>query len=253
MKLFIALGGITYAGDLTMPILKDRNFEMMFQLWRTRVQKIFEDVMHSNNACYLSGCDDTGPKGALLEAKILLPLTTMAFGMASHAFCDYFQISKPLAVRCCDEFALMIKDMYSLEYLWVPDENDLNGICRLHRALHGVNGMMGSLDYMHTQWKNCPKAWQATFKSGKESEGPTVVLEAMSDYHLWFWHASFGYAGSLNDLYVLNLLSFLESLVDGSFKALEDAAGAVPLTLVGRFSMHCLLLLTGFIPDTLDL
>ena len=99
MKLFIALGGITYAGDLTMPILKDRNFEMMFQLSRTHVQKIFEDVMHSNNAFYLSGCDATGAKGALLEAKILLPLKTMAFGTASHAFCDYFQMSKPLAVR----------------------------------------------------------------------------------------------------------------------------------------------------------
>jgi hypothetical protein len=66
--------------------------------------------------------------------------------------------------------------------------------------------MMGSLDCMHTRWKNYPKAWQTLFKSGKESRGPTVVLEAMSDYHLWFWHASsLGYAGSLNDLNVLNL------------------------------------------------
>jgi hypothetical protein len=62
--------------------------------------------------------------------------------------------------------------------------------------------MMSSLDCMHTQWKNCHKAWQASFKSGKESGGPSFVLEAMSDYHLWFWHASFGYAGSLNNLNV---------------------------------------------------
>ena len=90
------------------------------------------------------------------------------------------------------------------------------------------NGMMGSLDCMHTQWKNCPKAWQALYKSGKESGGPTVVLEAMSDYDFWFWHASFGYAGSLNDLNILNLSPFLECLVDGSFKTLEEAAGIVP-------------------------
>jgi hypothetical protein len=61
----------------------------------------------------------------------------------------------------------------------------------------------------------------------------------MSDYHLWFWHASFGYAGSLNDLNVLNLLPFLESLVDGSFKALEEAAGAVPF-YVGGENFHAL-------------
>ena len=157
-------------------------------------------------------------------------------------------MSKPVAVRWCNEFALMNKDLYSLEYLRVPDENDLKGICRLHCIVHGVNGMIGSLDCMHTQWKSYPKAWQASFKSGKESGGPTVVLKAMSDYHLLFWHASFGYTGSLNNLNVLNLLPFLESLVDGSFKASEEAAGAVPFMLVGRISMHCLLLLKGFIP-----
>ncbi len=67
------------------------------------------------------------------------------------------------------------------------------------------------LDCMHTGWKNCPKGWQASIKSGKESGGPTVVLEALSDYHLWFWYASFGYADSLSDLNILNLSPLLES------------------------------------------
>ena len=221
-------------GDLTTPIFKDRNFEMMFRLSRTRVQKIFEDVMHSDNRFYLSQYDGTGAKGASLEAKILLPLKTMAFGTALHAFCDFFQLSKPLAVRCSDEYARIIKDLYSPEYLRVPDENDLIRVCKLHRAAHGVNGMMGSLDCMYTQWKNCPKAWQASYKSGKESGGPTVFLEAMSDYRLWFWHASFGYAGSLNDLNILNLSPFLECLIDGSFKTLEEAAGIFPFDVGGE-------------------
>jgi hypothetical protein len=63
----------------------------MFRLSRTRVQKIFEDVMHGNNAFYLSGCNATGAKGASLEAKILLPLKTMAFGTASHVFATTFR------------------------------------------------------------------------------------------------------------------------------------------------------------------
>jgi Plant transposon protein len=235
-------------GDLTTPIFKDRNFEMMFRLSRTRVQKIFEDVMHSGNRFYASQYDGTGAKGASLEAKILLPLKTMAYGTASHAFCDYFQMSKPLAVRCCDEYACIIKDLYSPEYLRVPDENDLIRMCKLHRAAHGVNGMMGSLDCMHTHWKNCPKAWQASYKSGKESGGPTVVLEAMCDYHLWFWHASFGYAGSLNDLNILNLSPFLECLVDGSFKALEEAAGIVPFDVGGENFNALFALVDGIYP-----
>jgi Plant transposon protein len=86
-------------------------------------------------------------------------------------------MSKPLVVRCCEEYALIIKDLYSAEYLWVPDENNLIRVCKFHRAVHGVDGMMGSLDYMHTQWKNCPKAWQASYKSGKESGGRRLSLK----------------------------------------------------------------------------
>ena len=95
--------------------------------------------------------------------------------------------------------------------------------------------MLGSLDCMHTRRKNCPKAWQQSFKSGKESGGPTAVLEALSEYHLWFWRASFGYyAGSLNDLNILNLSPLLESLVDGTFRSLEETANRIPFEVGGE-------------------
>jgi hypothetical protein len=78
---------------------------------------------------------------------------------------------------------------------------------------------------MHTYWKNCPVAWQGSYQ-GKEGK-PTIVLEAISDYHLWFWHASYGYAGTLNDRTILNLSPLLQSLIDGTFKSLEEAAKVV--------------------------
>jgi hypothetical protein len=86
--------------------------------------------------------------------------------------------------------------------------------------------MLGSLDCMHTYWKNCPVAWQQSFK-GKQS-GPTIVLEAVADYNLWFWHASYGYAGAMNDLNILNMSPLLEGLTNGSFKAVETESGVCP-------------------------
>ena len=154
--------------------------------------------------------------------------------MALHAFSDYFQMSKPLAGKCCNKFSDIMQHLYSEEYLRIPDECDIKDITNLHKKVHGIHGMLGLLDCMHTGCKNCPKAWQASFKSGKESGGPTVVLEALADYHLWFWHASFGYAGLLNDLNILNLLPFLESLVDGSFVTLEKSANVVPFHVAGE-------------------
>ena len=207
-------------GDLTTPIFKDRTFEMMFRLSRSRVQRIFEDIMAEKHPFYSNSTDATGLKGASLEAKVLLPLKTFAYGVATHTFTDYFQMSPGLAAKCCDKFAETMKERYDEEYLRIPDATDLKMMILLHKERHQVNGMFGSLDCMHTGWKNCPKGWQASFKTGKESGGPTVVLEALCDYNLWFWHASFGYVGSLNDLNILNLLPFLESLVDGTFAEL---------------------------------
>ena len=139
--------------------------------------------MTTNHPFYANSMDAAGKKGASLESKVLLPLKTFAYGVPPHTFTDYFQMSKGLAAKCCDEFAAIMKQLYDEEYLRIPNTADLNMIITLHKERHCVNGMFGSLDCMHTGWKNCPKAWQASFKTGKETGGPTVVLEALCDYN----------------------------------------------------------------------
>jgi hypothetical protein len=64
------------------------------------------------------------------------------------------------------EFDVAIKQKYEKEYLQLPDENDLKSITKLHKSVHEFDGMIGSLDCMHAVWKNCPIAWQGSFKGG---------------------------------------------------------------------------------------
>ena len=64
--------------------------------------------------------------------------------------------------------------------------------------VHGIPGMLGSLDCMHLHWKNCPITYQGAYQ-GKEKFS-TLVLEAITDLNLWFWHVAFGFAGSCNDI-----------------------------------------------------
>ncbi|XP_016651515.1 PREDICTED: uncharacterized protein LOC103339459 [Prunus mume] len=76
----------------------------------------------------------------------------------------------------------------------------------LYRLLHkasrrGFPSMLGSLDCMYWEWKNCPTAWAGQFTGYKHK--PTVVLEAVASYDTWIWHAFFGIAGSNNDINVL--------------------------------------------------
>ena len=102
---------------------------------------------------------------------------------------------------------------------------------------------------MHTGWNNCPKALQASFKTEKESGGPTVVLETLSNFNLWFWHASFGYAGGLlNDLIILYLSPFLEWLVDGTFLEPEKNCGKAPYEVNGNVFHRFFVLVNGIHP-----
>ncbi|KAI5350940.1 hypothetical protein L3X38_003831 [Prunus dulcis] len=61
--------------------------------------------------------------------------------------------------------------------------------------------MIGSIDYMHWQWKNCPTAWQGDYVNRKGQK--SIILEAVAGFDTWVWHAFFGVAGSQNDLNVL--------------------------------------------------
>ena len=88
---------------------------------------------------------------------------------------------------------------------------------------------MGSLDCMHTWWKNCPKAWQGSFIKGKGK--PSIVLEAACDHHLWFWHASYGYTGLLNDINIINMFHFQTGFLGGTFAEVEEQSGIIPYTI----------------------
>ncbi|XP_020270675.1 uncharacterized protein LOC109845820 [Asparagus officinalis] len=74
--------------------------------------------------------------------------------------------------------------------------------------------MIGSIDCMHWQWKNYPKAWQGQFTSGHKGTA-TVILEAVASYDLWIWHAFLGLPGSLNDINVLDRSPVFDDIESG--------------------------------------
>jgi len=157
-------------------------------------------------------------------------------------------MSRPQAANCVEEFATIISNLYGDEYLCSPSAEELKQIVKLHKEVHKIVDMFSSLDCMHTRWKNYPKVWQGAYQTGRYSPGPTAALEALCEYHLWFWHASFGYAGSLNDLNILNLTLFLDSLLDGSFEKMEEDANIVPFKIGDDVLNQLYVLVDGIYP-----
>ncbi|MEL6629320.1 MAG: transposase family protein [Bacteroidota bacterium] len=203
-------------------------FRFFFRISMSRFEILMQDVMKADLPFYRVNRRGS----ACLEARLLLPLKTLASGAAVHNYCDYFSMSFQMATECCKKFDLAILQLYGKDFLRVPTADDLKRIVKLHKHVHGVPGMAGCLDCTHVVWKNCPMGWQAQYK-GKEKV-PSIALEAVCDYNLFFWHVSFGYAGTLNDKSIIALSPFVDRLIDGSFIALEKDSGTVPYKIAGE-------------------
>ena len=216
-------------GDLSTPIFAGKEFVAMFRITRSRFERLMQDFANSGDPFFTPPfVDCTGQEGASLEARLLLPLKSISFGVPPKTFSDYFQMSGTLAKDCYNNYNKRMTLIYRNEYLRLPTKADLKNIVRLHKSVHrGINGLFGSLDCMHTHWNKCPVAWQGSHK-GKEKK-PSIVLEGLSDHHMWFWHSAYGFAGTLNDVNILNLSPLLEALLDGTFEELEQAV--VPFTI----------------------
>lgn len=201
-----------------------KEFSHIYRVSKTRFQRMLEDFGNSDIKFY-------HPKyGASLEVRLLLPLKCLAFAEGAHQSTSYFQVSRTFSRECSFQFDEAFKVLYLAEYLRIPDASDLREISLMHEKKHGVPGMFGSLDCWHTEWKNCPKAWQGSYKNGKEKK-PTIKMEAVCDHHLWFWHASYGYAGTMNDINVMDRSPLLARFADGRFAVVENEAGTVPYSI----------------------
>ncbi|XP_028054827.1 uncharacterized protein LOC114259038 [Camellia sinensis] len=139
-------------------------------------------------------------------------LWILQYGVPADAVDEYIRISDSTTIAAFNFFTRSIIATYEVVYLRSPNEVDIARLLQEgeHRRFLG---MLGSLDCMHWYWDKCPTA-QAGSYTGHYHK-PTVVLEAVTFYDLWIWHAFFGMPGSLNDITVLDRSPLFAELTRG--------------------------------------
>ncbi|XP_057439908.1 uncharacterized protein LOC130731663 [Lotus japonicus] len=73
---------------------------------------------------------------------------------------EYIKIGETTTLECLRRFCKGIIRLYEQEYMRAPTQEDLQRILQVSE-MRGFPGMIGSIDCMHWEWKNCPKAWEA--------------------------------------------------------------------------------------------
>ncbi|GJV51430.1 ALP1-like protein isoform X1 [Tanacetum coccineum] len=169
-------------------------------------------------------------KDKLRRFSALLKCTSvicqLAYGSSPDLFDEYLQCAQRCSRECLWNFTKCIYILYVEKYLRKPTLEDVQHIYDLHERKHGLPGMLGSIDCMHWEWVKCPKALHGQFKR-KDKKYPTIMLEAVADQQLWFWHAYFGVPGANNDLNVLYGSPLFDDL-------LADKAPEAPFQVNGK-------------------
>lgn len=189
------------------PNLLQRRFRMRKDVFLRIV-----DVVSTNNPYFQQRADACGRLGASPLLKCTAAMRLLAYGTAADSVEDYLRVSGCLARESLHNFVEEVISNFSNEYLRRPTEQDLMRL--LHAGEEqGFPGMMGSIDCMHWEWKNCPREWRGQYQGrGKK---PTLILEAVASYDLWIWHAFFGTPGRCNDINVLDRSPVFNDIFEG--------------------------------------
>nr|XP_023911884.1 uncharacterized protein LOC112023512 [Quercus suber] len=136
----------------------------------------------------------------------------LAYGVSADFMDEYLRIGESTAIKSLKKFVKAVVSIFSEEYLRSPNNNDIARLLAVGQH-HGFPGMLGSIDYMHWKWKNCPSKWKGQYIG--HTHDPTIILEIVASYDLWIWHAFFGLPGSHNDINVLERSSVFSELAEG--------------------------------------
>ncbi|XP_047941042.1 uncharacterized protein LOC125188307 [Salvia hispanica] len=128
--------------------------------------------------------DADGRPGHAIQ-KCTAAIRQLAYGGTTDMFDEYLHIGETNARECMEFFCQGIREIFGDTYLRKPTPQNCQDLMAMHGSQHGFPGMLGSIDCMHWEWKNCPSAWKGLFTTGFKSKHPTIVLEAVADYRLW--------------------------------------------------------------------
>uniref|UniRef100_A0A0D3BUW2 DDE Tnp4 domain-containing protein n=1 Tax=Brassica oleracea var. oleracea TaxID=109376 RepID=A0A0D3BUW2_BRAOL len=144
--------------------------------------------------------------------KATAAIRMMAYGCPADAVDEYLRLGETTVLLCLEHFVQGIINLFGDEYLRRPTPEDLQRLLDIGE-IRGFPGMVGSIDCMHWEWKNCPTAWKGQYTRG--SGKPIIVLEAVASADLWIWHAFFGPPGTLNDINVLDRSPVFDDILQG--------------------------------------
>ncbi|XP_048437138.1 uncharacterized protein LOC125475818 [Pyrus x bretschneideri] len=134
------------------------DFRRYFRMRRPVFKRLLNDV-HQVNLYFQQKLDSAGRSGFSPHQKVTIELRMMAYDFPADSMDETHDMFESTCLNTLVEFCNIIVQLYKEEYLREPNQEDLDQfICKAEDCV--FLGMIGSLDYMHWNWKHCPTGWQ---------------------------------------------------------------------------------------------
>ena len=112
---------------------------------------------------YFQQCvDASGKLGLSALQKVVAAMRILAYGVLADTVDEYVQIGESTAREALNHFCRVVIAAFRNEYLCSPTPGDVARLLQVGEA-RGFPGMLGSIDCMHWEWRNCPTAWKGMF------------------------------------------------------------------------------------------
>ncbi|XP_057540682.1 uncharacterized protein LOC130818532 [Amaranthus tricolor] len=136
----------------------------------------------------------------------------LAYECEADQIDEYLKLGATTSKECLAHFVDGVIAQFSATYLRKPTLEDLQHLLREGED-RDFPGMIGCIDCIHWEWKNCPAGWKGMYQG--RSKTATVISEVVALRDLWIWHAFFGTPGSWNDIDVLQLSLVFDTILNG--------------------------------------
>ncbi|XP_045827610.1 uncharacterized protein LOC123919682 [Trifolium pratense] len=198
------------------PVYTDEQFRRRYRMHKHVFLRIVE-ALSQHDEYFRMTVDAIGRSSLSPLQKCTVVIRMLAYGGSADSVDDYLRIGETTTLKCVDKFTRGVISIFGAQYLRRPTTEDVERLLQMGEA-RDFPSMLGSIDCMHWEWKNCPVALKGQYVRGDHGK-PTIMLEAVASQDLWIWHAFFGVAGSSNDINVLNQSHVFNDVLQG--QALE--------------------------------
>ncbi|CAL8080861.1 unnamed protein product [Prunus armeniaca] len=143
---------------------------------RHRHSRVVHDICNYDDY-FVQKKNCAGDLGLLPEQKFTAVIRMLAYGSTTDQVDEIARIGKSTILESLVRFCDAVENLYTRDYLRRPTPRDLQRLLQKAES-RGFPGMIGSIDCMHWQWKNCPSAWQGDY--GNQKGQKSIILEAVA-------------------------------------------------------------------------